>query len=99
MACMYVYFNNMCKYYVCECIKSIDLTSFKFLLLFAIISMIYHRKHFMSISFIYHHPTYTYNTLFVSIGSSMCSAIFPLMLRFSERRSVKVTVLVTSDRR
>jgi hypothetical protein len=35
----------------------------------------------------------------VVTGSPMCIAMFPLILRFSERNCVKITVLVTSDRR
>ena len=39
------------------------------------------------------------NMLCVVTGSSMCSAIFPIALRFAERGSIAVTLLVTSDRR
>lgn len=37
--------------------------------------------------------------LCVITASTICTAIFPLVLRFAERKSVEITVLVTSDRR
>ena len=37
--------------------------------------------------------------LCVVTGSAMCASIFPVVLRFAERKSVEITVLVTSDRR
>ena len=37
--------------------------------------------------------------LCVVTGSAMCSSIFSVVLRFAERKSTEITVLVTSDRR
>ena len=37
--------------------------------------------------------------LCIITGTNMCSAIFPIALRFAEKKSIEVTVLVSSDRR